>query len=99
MVVSLEVVSVLVVFLDTIPLFLPLVLSESRVVGEAVDEEIAVSDSIVDGEAGGVSDGIGVWRELGAFEEESTGFGEVNESLLAESDHTGFNLDSIDLFS
>jgi len=98
-VVSLEVVSVLVVFLDTIPLFLPLVLSESGVVGEAVDEEIAVSDSIVDGEAGGVSDGIGVWRELGAFEEESTGFGEVNGSLLAEFDHTGFNLDGIDLFS
>lgn len=97
--VILEVVSVLVLVLDTIPLFLPLVLSESRVVGEAVDEEITVRDSIVDRETGGVSDGIGVWRELGAFEEESTGLREVNESLLAESDHTGFNLDGIDLFS
>lgn len=94
-----EMLSVLVLVLDTVPLFLPFVLSESWVIGETVDEEITSSDGIVDGETGGVTDGIGVWRELSALEEEGTGSGEIFDSLNADGDHTGFNFLDIDLAS
>lgn len=91
--------SVLVLVLDTIPLILPLVLSESGVIGESVDEEVASSDGIVDGEAGRVTDSIGVRRELSAFEEEGTDFGEFFNGFFADSDHTRLNLSSVDLAS
>jgi len=88
-----------VVVLDTVPLFLPVVLSEFSVVEEAVHEEVTASDGIVDGEAGGVTDSIGVRRELSAFEKEGTDIGEVFNSLLAQGNHTGLNLSGINLAS
>jgi hypothetical protein len=74
----LEMLSVLVIVLNTIPFVLPVVLSESYVVSEASHKEITASNSVIDGKPSGVSDGIGVWRKLSAFEEESTGFRAVD---------------------
>merc|ERR1719213_528190 len=87
-----EMLSVLIVVLDTVPLFLPFVLSESWVIGETVNEEIASSDGIPDSEAGGVTDSIGVWREFSALKEEGTGLGEILKSLLAKGNHARFDL-------
>lgn len=91
--------SVLIVVLDTVPLFLPFVLSESWVIGETVNEEITSSDGIVDSEASGVTDSIGVWREFSALEEEGTGLGEILKSLFANLDHARFDFSGIDLSS
>jgi len=78
---------------------LPGVLSESRVVPEAVHEEVTCSDGVVDGESSGGSDGIRVWRELSALEEESTGSRVFVNGFLAEFNHSGLNLDGVDLAS
>jgi hypothetical protein len=91
--------SVLVFILDTVPLMLPLILSESGVIGEAVDEEVASCDGIVDGEAGRVTDSIGVRRELSAFEEEGTDKGEFFKGGYADFNHAGLNLSNVDLAS
>jgi len=83
----------------TIPFVLPGVLSESGVVSEAVHEEVTSGDGVVDGESSGGSDGIRVWRELSALEEESTGSWVFCKSFLAEGNHTGLNLGGVDLSS
>ena len=74
----LKMLSVLVIVLNTIPFVLPVVLSESYVVSEASDKKITASYSVIDGIPSSVSDGIGVWRKLSAFEEESTGLRAVD---------------------
>lgn len=91
--------SELVHFLLSIPFVLPGVLSESRVVPEAVHEEVTSGDRVVDGESSGVSDSIRVRRELSALEEESTGIRVFFNGSLTEFNHTGFNLGGVDLSS
>lgn len=94
-----QMLAVFVLILYAIPLMLPGVLSESWVVLETVHEEIASGNGIVDGEASGVSNGIGVRREFSALEEEGTGIGVFLKGLLAKGNHTRLDLGGVNLLS
>jgi hypothetical protein len=89
---------VVLAILISIP-FLHEVDTESLVVLESHDEEITVGDSIVDGEAGGVTDSVSVWGQLGALQKDSTGLGVHLDGILSLLDDSRGALGNINLLT
>mmetsp|Transcript_5673 Transcript_5673/g.14028 ORF Transcript_5673/g.14028 Transcript_5673/m.14028 type:complete len:339 (+) Transcript_5673:195-1211(+) len=81
-----EVVAQLVVVLHAVPLFLPVVLAEARVVLHRGDEGVARGDGVEDRQAGGRAHRVRVGRQLGALEDERAQLGVLLDGLLGELD-------------
>ena len=92
-----EVGAVSVVILLSVPLVLPALLTEARVVLTAGNEEVTVGDGVENWEARGGSNRIGVGRQLRALQKEAASVGVLLECVLSCFDHARLHLDSVDL--
>mmetsp|Transcript_38297 Transcript_38297/g.89968 ORF Transcript_38297/g.89968 Transcript_38297/m.89968 type:complete len:211 (-) Transcript_38297:633-1265(-) len=96
---SIQVLSELVLLLDSIPLVVPVIDAEAGVVAHAIDEEIAACDGIVDREACHMPKSVRVRWQLCAFHEDRTNVWMSCQRVLAFLHHTRRHLGNINLLA
>lgn len=80
--------SIIVLILCSVPFFLKVVEAKSLIIHIAWEEEIAVSDSIINWFASGSPHGIRIGRKFGALEQETSNVWVLNENVLAKLNHS-----------
>lgn len=87
--------SIIVLCLFLVPFLLEVVEAKSLIIHIAWEEEIAVSDSIINWFASGVPHGIWIGRKFGALEQETSYVWVFSENVLAKFNHAGRDFFSV----